>query len=548
MVDAATGGRSVFARGIEKVYLGVPQGPLEFVNFDSVDITRIDDEQISAAITGNDGRDRGTPSDVKFTDKLKYAMTPSRILFDLVAAFGKPKSSDALAGKTFKIDTPGGNAGGTLYVEGDQLVFTGGSGSGARAHVSAVDGGTGAVTGIVVDDPGFGYASGDTVSFTITSAAGTGATGGTASLKAGAWLVKIRPSRTNEIRAASLYLFEGGAYTATLQSGRRCADIQITDAANKRAEVDITYSDPTGDTISGFAIVKDGDGFTGTASSRGRRPYDSNLSDGKSLYVKVTAVTADKVTCKAKYDVLEADPTAFATAAGAYDTATFDVPIVGTDSTGIDHDGYGAVVKDEGVVGLFGENFEQFEITFGGDFTGIDTDDEFQFPAVCDALTKSVNIESRLSAFHLIRKLGDGSELRIDKGSLKITRPYKAYRANGRRIPQAIDPMGDVMGTWSFSKRLFDRYFRQRSDEHARFSIHDKYAIENGFESVEVYAGQVAVYGMKSGAIASKNVLEETITLESEQPETAGSPPAGFEGTYPIEFNVTTRVDPTWLS
>jgi hypothetical protein len=544
MVDAATGGRSVLGRGIEKVYLGVPQGSLEFLNFDSVEIGRIDDENLSAAITGSDGRDRGTPADIKFGNKLKYSLTPSRILFDLTAMLGKAK--DKTEERSVASVTIGaGPDAGTGYTAPVFLTATGGGGSGFHA-TATVDGG-GAFTAINVDDPGHGYTSAPTI--VIHEAGG----GGSAAVLTAvlttdptSWLVRMRPDRTNELRAATMYLFEGGSYSAMMQTGRRVPMLQLTDAANKRVEVDVTYEDPTGDTISGFFIAKTGNGgsFAGKISTRGRRPYDADYDAEKSLFLKVTAVDANGVTFDTQI-ATKGDGVGGGFPGSSYSGNTFTVPIA-TD----DFDGYTNVPNPAtgDPLGLFGENFEAYEVTVGHDTTGFTNGDEFEIPAFCPALTKSVNAESRLSSFHLIRKLNGTTDVRIDSGNLKLERPFKAYRANGRRIPQAIDPMGDVAAEWQFKKRLFDRYFRVQNDQHARFTIWDKYQIDSGvFESVEVYAGQVAVKTMKSGDIPNKNVLEETITLVSEQPESAGSPPTGFDGTYSFEVNVRTKVDPSWL-
>jgi hypothetical protein len=704
MVDAATGGRSVFGRAIEKVNLGVPSGAFAFLNFDSEDISRMDEENPSAAITGNDGADRGTPGDIKFDDKLKYAMTPSRFLFDAVVMFGKPTSSEAisrkvasligglggslyaigdelvfaggagsgakghvsgvsygiasliggLGGYNYAISDPLvftggagtgaaghvsaidayisnliGGVGGTLYAVDDPLVFTGGAGSGAAGRVSSVDLGTGAITGLeltngghdylptdtvtftvsslngtgndagtttlqggriktlaltaegggylstdtptftvtsaagsangpgtttlvggditalTLDSGGTGYLSTDTVTFTITSVSGTGASAGTTTLAVNLWLVKVRPGRSNELRAATLYLFEGGSYTPQVQYGRRAALINIADSANKRSEVDVTYADPTGDSISGFFVAKstNGGSYAGKISSRGRRPYDANYKAKKSLYLKVTAVDAAKATFKTKFDTASpGDGSGFPS--GTYGSTTFAAPIASDE-----FDGYSNAVDNLGKpIGLFAENFEAFEITVGPATTGLAVNDEFEIPSTCQELTKTTVPESRLSAFHLVRVLGETFDCRFDKGTTKLERPYKAYRANARRIPQAIDPMGDVKGVWAFSKRLFDRRFRETTDEHTRFSVHDKYLITDSGEAVEIFAGQCAVTGLKSGDIASKNVLEESVTLSSEQPESVGSPPPGFDGTYPLEVNISTSIDPSFLS
>lgn len=558
MVDAATGGRAVLGRAIEKIYLGVPQGSFEFLNFDSVDMARIDEENASGAITGNEGADRGTPGDIKFNDKLKYSMTPSRLLFDLVAQFGKPASSAPTGGGPLDPATLNITAGGTGHVTGEPVVVTdAGGGTGAVGTVIAAGG---AITGIDWENLGSGYVT------PILDLSGSGTGTATIGKTTKAWLVKIRPYRTNEVRGATLYLFEGGDYSASLQVGRRCQDITITDGANKRAEVQATYSNPTGDTISGFLIGKLQNSNVAWRAdlglkvmTRGRRPYDANFTDGKSLYLKVTAADADSVTVKTAYDVPTGETDGTNWPSPAYGTPTINIPKV-TAAT----DGYTALKDANGFeIGLFGENFEAFEITFGASLTNLAVNDEFEIPVSMPALTKTVQAESRLSAFHLIRTLDGTTDVRIEKGTTKIDRPYKPYRASGRRIPQAIDPTGDSKTTFAFQKRLFDRFFRQKSDAHTRFVIQDVYQVESpvtgtqgtnpanaAYESVRIYAPQCAVTALKSGDIATKSTLDESVTLMAEQPDAAPAAPSGFDSSdlYPFQINIVTTVDPTWLS
>lgn len=642
MTDAATGGRAILGRAIEKDVLGVPQGTFQFLNFDSVDITRLDDENKSGAITGHEGMDQGTPADIKFDDKLKYSMTASRILFDLVAMFGKPTSVVPVGGNAIEPTSLTITAAGDTYETGDPVVITdGGSGAGAAAtvvsdlgkllvstfalggggttgyvtgqviNVTDAGGGSGAivrvvasagqVTGITIEDVGRDYVT-PLLDFTLigdgtatgTISAGTGfvtdivfssyglgytspvlnlagsgdgnATA-TVSSDAAAWLVKIRPDAlNNDVRAATLYLFEGGHYTATAQTGRRTADISIADAANKRAEVTVTYSDPTGDTISGFLVGKSDNGnaafraqtFGMKIFTRGRRPYDAAFDAGDSLYLIITAIDttsgAESVTFQAGYAAASGDVDGTGFPTPAYSTVEFTCPVASAD-----FDGYTAVVMDAplGTIGLFGENFEAFEVCIPpvADLANLTVGDEFEIPVEMPALTKTVTPETRLSAFHLIRKLNGSTDVRIDKGATKIVRPYKPYRANGRRIPQAIDPSGDSSATFTFSKRLFDRFFRKISDAHTRFSVYDNYRNESpiagttAHESVEIFAPQCAVTALKSGEIATKDVLEESVTLFAEQPNVVPTPPAGFDASadYPIQINITTLVDPTWL-
>ena len=102
----------------------------------------------------------------------------------------------------------------------------------------------------------------------------------------------------------------------------------------------------------------------------------------------------------------------------------------------------------------------------------------------------------------------------------------------------------------------FEQFFRKISDAHSRFSILDVYRNESpipgttAHESVEIYAPQCAVTALKSGEIATKDTLEETVTLYAENPDTAPASPDGFDDSanYPIQINITTLVDPTWLA
>ncbi len=90
-----------------------------------------------------------------------------------------PDSSDLQVGSvSFVIDpTTDLPVTGTGYRAGTgptatKLTFSGGGGSGATGHVSSVAAGTRAITGIAIDNPGTGYLSPPTVTF---SGPGTGA-------------------------------------------------------------------------------------------------------------------------------------------------------------------------------------------------------------------------------------------------------------------------------------------------------------------------------------------------------------------------------------
>jgi hypothetical protein len=380
-------------------------------------------------------------------------------------------------------------------------------------------------------------------------------------------LVKFRPgSAVPEQRGMWMYFHEGGSYSAQYQYGRRCKEITLADAANKRVQVDATYSEPTGDTIAGTALPKTAN--TGTIdekqiASRGRRPYDTNFDDEKSIYLKVVSVTTGSAVLTAKFDAASpGDGSAFPS--GTYGATQFTayVPDAGTGK-----DGYVIVVDSNSgePVGLFGENFEAFEITLGDqDLSGLDAGDEFEFPVSLGILQKTVVAKNRLSEFHLARKLGGTVDIKIDSGSTKWDRPYKEYFASGRKLPYTTDPTDSIMATVTFKKRLFDRYLRAIQDASARFTVEDIYKFGNpiggnptdGFvyEGIHAFYAQMAVTTMKSGDVSNKNTLEETITLEAEQPETTPTPPAAvlapaaiFDAStdYVFQINIVTPIDPS---
>jgi hypothetical protein len=474
MVDAAVGSRALLARSIEKVGLGIPQGAVyDFLRFDAAELSRTSAENPSEAITGSAGEDRGTPGMITYADNIKYDMTADRVLFDLVAMYGKP------------------------------------------------------------------------LSVTVLTAAE-------------AWLVKFRPTGAEELRAASFHFYEGGSYGASLQYGRRCHTLTLTDAANKRVGVAANYADPTGDSISGYAVEKSDNAGTETqkTSSRGRRPYDADYTANKSVFVKINAIAAGVATCVA----------AIATAGDGlgggfpvgYNAATFDVKAP-DDATG--HDGWTTVMLDAGPLGLFGANNEPFQVTFGNNMTGRLVGDEWEFPKACSALTPTGGSGTRMSTFHNVRLLDDDLvAVHFDKGSVKFMRPYKPYLANGQRLPFFVDPTDSLGCTTQFTQRLATRFFREINDASARFSVHDKWAINSAIsatatehETVEIFQPVCRVQTLKGGDVSSKNSLEETVTLEAEQPDpsdTVTAPHADFESVtmYAIQVNVITKIDPSGLN
>ncbi len=377
----------------------------------------------------------------------------------------------------------------------------------------------------------------------------------------GVYLYKVRPDRDNPLRSLSFLLDEGGSYAPSMQFGRRCQDVILSTNANKRVETDVTYSEPTGDSISGVAIDKSGNtGSASLVSSRGRRPYDADFTAGKSVYLKVISSTTGGAVLKAKIDVPSGGTDGTGFGAAAYGSTTFAVSVP-TDSA----DGWAVVIDSTSgyPVGLFGENNEPFEITLGDtDLTAYAANDEFEIPVSIARIPKTGTRENRLSAFHLVRLINGTTDVRIDTGTMKISRPFKAYYANGRRFPQTIDPTGKLSLTTNFKKRLFDRAFRQVEDSDSRFTLYDDMKFQSPigatayFEQVEFFQPQCMVSALKSGDVAGFDALEETVTLEAEQPDdtadgtltTGGlTVPAGFDDTtkYPWQCNITTPIDIT---
>jgi hypothetical protein len=279
--------------------------------------------------------------------------------------------------------------------------------------------------------------------------------------------------------------------------------------------------------------------------------------------LKVISVTTTAVVLAAKIDTASGltDGTNFGVA--AYGGLTFSVPIPSSDS-----DGWGIVIDSSSgnKIGLFGENNEPFEVTFGysADQSAIlAADDEFEIPVAARRLTKTGTRENRLSAYHLVKLIG-GIDTRIDKGTVKISRPWDPYYVNGRRLPITIDPTGKLSATTNFEKKLFDQRFRQIEGADSRFTLYDVFKFENPIlataynEQVEIFQPQCMISSLKSGDVAGFDSLKETVTLEAEQPDDSSdgtltangiTVPAGFDDTtlYPWQANITTPIDVAFL-
>lgn len=557
MVDAAVGSKAVLGRGISKgAALGSPQGVLKFLNFISAEFSRDSKENLSTSITGSGAQDKGTPGTVAFTGKLKYDLTVDRVLMDLVGQYGAPTSITALQRVTSV--TVGGS--GTGYT--GPVVFTGG-GAGAvlpTAHATIVSGN---VTAIVMDTPG----SGITAAVTVSVTGGTGQTF-TAVLATDAWLVKIRPGATispSNQRAIWTYLDEGGSYSPSLQFTRRPSDIALTDNANKRVEVEVTYAEPTGDTITGFplpAIANSGTIDAKQLGTRGRRAYDADFTAGNSVYLKVISSTATTAVVKAVIAAASpGDGTGFPTPTFGAITFTIYRP-----NSAQAPDGYVTVIDSTSGLpyGLYGENNEPFEVTFGDQsLSTLVANDLIELPVamIAGGITKTVVAENRLSEFHLVRNI-DGAKANFDSGSVKWGRPFKAYYVNARRLPLSVDPTGYITASVSFKKRLFDRAFRVKQEAFTRFTVEDLYRFNTPivgsiYEGIHAFYPVMAVATMKSGDVSTKELLEETITLENEQPDAAPTPPAPLlapqatfdaSAVYAFQINLVTRNDPTFLA
>lgn len=559
MVDAAVGGKAVLAFGVESD-LGIRGGDLYPFRFDAAEFARDSKENPSTAITGHGGRDKGTPGAVEFSGKLKFDLTTFRLALMLSSQFGKPT---VVAIKHVASVTVGGS--GSAYTNGSIVTFTGGgAATQATGHVVTSSGN---VTSLVVDTPGSGYTSVPTVAV----ADGTGNTFLAVLSAADAYQAKFRLGDTQAVIGSLwAYLDEGGSYSAQVQLGRRPSELSISEDSNKRLKVDATFAPATGDTISGFAISKSsatGDIVNASAgikkvTTRGRRNYDSNYTAHKSLYLKVTASDSATLTVKAAFD----------TASGATDGSGFPTPTYGTTTfvirrpdSALAPDGFVRVVLSDGtLVGQFGENNEPYEITFGDqDLSVVDVNDTFEIPyqLAAGAVSLSPILENRLSAFHLLRTI-DSASVKFDSGTVKLSRPFKPYYVNGRKLPDAIDPTGDIGGTWSFKKRLFDRAFRQKQEVATRFTIEDVARDSTPIHGLDVFEGfhifvpQAAVTTLKSGDISTKETLEETVTLEAEQPDATPSAPAAIlaptatfdnSASYPIQINLVSRIDLTPL-
>jgi hypothetical protein len=555
--DAAVGSKAVLGRGIEKS-LGVPQGALHFLNFISAEFSRDTKENPSDSITGSGGHDRGTPGAIAFAGKLKYDLTVDRVLMDLVGQHGAPSSIVPVPGAvSVAVTTPG-----TGYTTAPTVTPSGGGGGATLPRFHAVVAG-GAVTAVIIDD------AGSDLTATVTLAFGGPGTGAAATVTLGtiAWIVKIRPGAGAPTpRSLWTYLDEGGAYTGSVQYARRPSDISIAEAANKRLVCDVTYADPTGDSISGFAVAKTANagtvGDVKSIASRGRRPYDSNYTGGLSLYLKVVSSTANTVTLKAAFAA--ASPgTGSGFPTPTYGAFTFVAYRPGQPQA---LNGYVTVIDSTtGLpIGLFGENNDPYEITFGDQSTAaLVANDEFEIPWQLPAggVSKTVFPENRLSAFHLVRKIG-GTDTRFDSGTTKWMRTFTPYYTNARRLPDSVDPTGYITATVTFKKRLFDRAFRTIQEVAQRFVIEDVYRFNTPigglvYEGIHAFYPQAAVTTMKSGDVPNRERLEESITLEVEQPDSLPSAPAPllapaatFDASiqYPFQICLVTRNDPTFLA
>lgn len=467
LLDAATGGRATYARGLEKTTAGQPQGSLVFLKYDATDSGRVAGWNRSNAITANEGENKGTPGGIAGRGKAKYDLTAWQLGIDLAGMVGAPVITVLTASQ--------------------------------------------------------------------------------------AWLLSFYPNRNNAYRGIWDYLFRGSATVgATTTYGRRVPKVTLTADANKRVMVDSDMAPALlGDTLSGLTVAKTGNAgtFTGKIASRGRRPKDAAWVAGKSMYLKVTAKAAGLVTFKAGYDVASVgDGTGFPVV--VYDTATFTV---NPQSNANNTDGFSTVNMDAGLVGMFDEDFQPFQLAANGtDYSLFAVNDEYEIPAIGPELTFVNLVETRLSAFTMDVTLGGTRSAKFNKGSIDLERPFKGYESNRSRYATAIDPSGAASMSFKMDERFFDNYFRDLQDANTRFQVYAKMQNDNPLpsstfhEGVEVYAPQCAISALNEGAISNRDTLMHSVTLNAENPDSAvAGPGAYFPGTQVWRCNIVTGIDPS---
>jgi len=158
-------------------------------------------------------------------------------------------------------------AGGTGYTSAPTVSFTGGGGgTGATAHATIA---SGAVTGIVIDNPGEGYTSAPTA--TLSGGAGTGATLGAAVV--GALANAIIAGIPTILERLDGQFFPDGpttrdrwlAYRETIQSER----------INHPMFVDVLVTDADGDTVTKPASPRIIGMYVAVDNEHGGRPFNS---------------------------------------------------------------------------------------------------------------------------------------------------------------------------------------------------------------------------------------------------------------------------------
>jgi hypothetical protein len=470
LIDAAVGKRASYARGLSKNALGIPEGPLTFLKFESIDAKRDAKWNVSTTISGSEGNDRGTPGEIALDSKPKYPLTSFQLAVGLAAMVGRPTIAVVTAGLS--------------------------------------------------------------------------------------WRLSFYPSRTNVQVGAWDWLFRGSAAVGGVTKfGHRCQKITMAEDSNKRIEVNEDWTDGTGDSISGFPVSKTGNAgtYTGRIVTRGRRPKDAAWTAGKSMYLKVTAKTASSVTFKKGYDVASpGDGTGFP--AVVYDTATFTVNLP---SAANDTDGFSTVIGDAGPVGNFGEDYQPLQVALSGtSYTLFAVNDEYEIPYIATELTVVNLVETRLSAFQYLLTLGGSRQIRTNKCTIEINRPYKAFKPNRTRYATAIDPSGNSTLSFKFDQRFFDNYLRDLQDANTRLTVYaaaqndDVIAGTAEHEGVEIYAPQGAISALAEGAVTSPDVLMSNATVEAENPDStvalgASGAISAFAGTRVWEIHITTGIDPT---
>lgn len=103
LIDAAVGKRASYARGLSKNEPGIPEGPLVFLKFESIDSKRDAKWNPSTTISGSEGNDKGTPGPIDLDAKPKYPLTAFQLAVDLAAMVGRPAITEVTSGLSWRL-------------------------------------------------------------------------------------------------------------------------------------------------------------------------------------------------------------------------------------------------------------------------------------------------------------------------------------------------------------------------------------------------------------------------------------------------------------